>query len=1385
MRPLLLPVPVRTLLPLALAVVAASAVAQPRPYVAYIWADDATAASYAPDAAYAFNPAGSVTATRSGVGTYAVIFDGFGASGSDEGGGAGHLQVTAYNTTATCTAAGWSGDVARVRCFGPSGAPADARFTALWIRPGGNPGRVGFAWANAPTETSSYLPSAGYAYNAAGRTDVGGAPSDVRIGRFLTGRYRVDFETMGRWFGIVAPGSAGAALVSPYGAEPRDCQLSLFGPTSADMRATVDCTDAAGARADARFTVMTLMPEANLGVLAYTRTIDASAASSTPPAAYSLNPSGSATTVTRSGVGTYLVTFGGLRAVLPAGTSGNAQVTPYGSTAARCAVLSWGGSTDVGVIVQCRAPDGALADSRFQVVLLYGEAPPATPAPAITFEGREPGAILVNEFYEQGVRFPNGLEVVDCTARAIVCTNAASSDRAIVPRFANEFDRFPFVAEFVTPQDSVSLVVNGFQQDGREYSVLLQAFDATGAVVREDSRVFESGPGWPVRLAVRTNTRQIVRAELFVTRAGVVTNAILVDDIALSHPVPPGTDATPPTVTVFDPPTSTSIPTSFQIYAQDDVALDRVSARVVYEPTGAEVFPSAGGSGDLCGGAAAPCPATTRFEPRVVFYPVGDGRYLITATATDAAGNTTTDSGALLFTAPTVVSVVARGVEINQGVAERITAPFSTPTTGSSGTPIVQGKPLLLRYYLFHQGEPGSILRGFTARVEARFEYADGSVRERTVFTNTDASPATLFRDPSPDSLEGRLLEMRAHLVPTLDFVLPGEWTADPDLRYVQLRLYSSALATNLSVVQTRNLRRSVLGLNVYLYYDARLSGSAGRSVPTLEDVEAQVLPYMRNTLPVSEVRVLRARRLSLRVRADGEGKINCQAVLNAFRSAVDGSRDGMPDDAPGWVTNLLVGWDVGEGCSGMAGLGNPEDSGDRSYDSYGITDITPDIALHEVGHTIGFEHASNGHGEGGGGGFEPWPYPHGLLSEGLTGFGAALRPTDPATDTDPGSWLFTVLDPCPGATLSERLSCPRTDADGALHEMMSYGNGPGGIVPYPTSGARWISARNSRRIDAAIRLAVQPTVRPDGGEDTTPAFLVSADVDPDGNGAFGPFLVKAVRTSLVQGQPAGPLGLDLYDGDGALLSNTSLEATELMDGENANWMSVRAYVPFVAGVRRAVLTQDGATILEETASAHVPTVRVLAPNGGEQIASGLTTVRWEMDDGDGDALTALVQYSPDGGASWEGLATLATGETDVTVDVAELTAGADGVLRVVVSDGLNVAEDRSDAPFAFGTPTAGEPGAEAPPTELAIVQTAPNPFADQTRVTFALPEAGAVTVEVFDALGRRVAVLVEGVLAAGTHDAVFDARALSGGIYLVRVSAGGRVVTARVLLAR
>ncbi|PAP75979.1 hypothetical protein [Rubrivirga marina] len=81
---------------------------------------------------------------------------------------------------------------------------------------------------------------------------------------------------------------------------------------------------------------------------------------------------------------------------------------------------------------------------------------------------------------------------------------------------------------------------------------------------------------------------------------------------------------------------------------------------------------------------------------------------------------------------------------------------------------------------------------------------------------------------------------------------------------------------------------------------------------------------------------------------------------------------------------------------------------------------------------------------------------------------------------------------------------------------------------------------------------------------------------------------------------------------------------------------------------------------------------------------------------------------------------------------------------------------------------------------------TGANPFAGRTALAFTASVSERVLVEAFDVTGRRVAVLFEGVAAAGQPVPVaFDGAGLPAGLYVVRVTGEGLALTRTVTLAR
>ncbi len=89
-------------------------------------------------------------------------------------------------------------------------------------------------------------------------------------------------------------------------------------------------------------------------------------------------------------------------------------------------------------------------------------------------------------------------------------------------------------------------------------------------------------------------------------------------------------------------------------------------------------------------------------------------------------------------------------------------------------------------------------------------------------------------------------------------------------------------------------------------------------------------------------------------------------------------------------------------------------------------------------------------------------------------------------------------------------------------------------------------------------------------------------------------------------------------------------------------------------------------------------------------------------------------------------------------------------------------------------------------PAALALAPATPNPSRGATTCRFALPSAGAVKLELYDAAGRLVRVLADGEFAPGEHAVRWDGTGEGGarvpsGLYLARLTFGGRTLTGKV----
>jgi hypothetical protein len=88
-------------------------------------------------------------------------------------------------------------------------------------------------------------------------------------------------------------------------------------------------------------------------------------------------------------------------------------------------------------------------------------------------------------------------------------------------------------------------------------------------------------------------------------------------------------------------------------------------------------------------------------------------------------------------------------------------------------------------------------------------------------------------------------------------------------------------------------------------------------------------------------------------------------------------------------------------------------------------------------------------------------------------------------------------------------------------------------------------------------------------------------------------------------------------------------------------------------------------------------------------------------------------------------------------------------------------------------------------PTVYDLGQNYPNPFNPSTIIRFSIPEAGFVTLKVFNLLGEEVATLLNAEKTAGNYEATFDASNLSSGIYFYKLESQNFTSTKKMLLLK
>ena len=88
-------------------------------------------------------------------------------------------------------------------------------------------------------------------------------------------------------------------------------------------------------------------------------------------------------------------------------------------------------------------------------------------------------------------------------------------------------------------------------------------------------------------------------------------------------------------------------------------------------------------------------------------------------------------------------------------------------------------------------------------------------------------------------------------------------------------------------------------------------------------------------------------------------------------------------------------------------------------------------------------------------------------------------------------------------------------------------------------------------------------------------------------------------------------------------------------------------------------------------------------------------------------------------------------------------------------------------------------------PSGFNLSQNYPNPFNPTTKIKFAIPEEGSVSIKIYNALGNEVKTIVNEQMKSGSYEVTFDASQLPSGIYFYKLQANSFAATKKMVLLK
>jgi hypothetical protein len=187
--------------------------------------------------------------------------------------------------------------------------------------------------------------------------------------------------------------------------------------------------------------------------------------------------------------------------------------------------------------------------------------------------------------------------------------------------------------------------------------------------------------------------------------------------------------------------------------------------------------------------------------------------------------------------------------------------------------------------------------------------------------------------------------------------------------------------------------------------------------------------------------------------------------------------------------------------------------------------------------------------------------------------------------------------------------------------------------------------------------------------------------VDNDDEMRYWHYERRMLPADTYDGPGEGPYSIVLQGAGGeALFTRRFLAGGPAPDEPGELGVTFFQDVPYHPDTAAILVMHEEKVLLDVLVSEHAPLVTLVSPNGGESL-SGEVAIVWTANDSDGDDLAFDLQYSADGGATWQPIAVQVEGTT-YSWDTNQFPGGEDCLVRITANDGVNTSRDESDGPF-------------------------------------------------------------------------------------------------------